>query len=274
VEIYSKILELNKENRNFVTVTVVKSTGSTPGKAGFKMVVDDSGKSFGTVGGGAIEMEAVQESLKIMASGTENLLKEYLLINDETVIDPGAVKIPMSCNGKIWLYYEAVKNLPVIYIFGGGHVGKALIEILSNLKYHVILIDNRQELFEKYKAEGINCIYHEYREFAEKFIPASDSYFVVVTYGHQYDYDVLKTLYSRNLVHKYIGVIASRAKAAGMIDNLKKEIDPEIDLSKLHMPIGLKIGGDTAYEIALSVAAEIQSVRYEKNKGEVKNKIK
>lgn len=264
MDIYSKIIELNKENRNFVIVTVVKSTGSTPGKAGFKMVVDDEGKTYGTVGGGAIEMEAIQESIRLMASGNENLLKEYLLINDETIVDPDATTIPMSCNGKLWFYYEAVKNLPVIYIFGGGHVGQALIGILSKLKYHVMLIDNRQELFEKNKAKGINCIYSEYKDFAEQFIPADDSYFVVVTYGHQFDYDILKTLYARNLVRKYIGVIASRAKAAAMINNLKNEIDANLDLSLLHMPIGLKIGGDTAYEIALSIAAEIQSVRYEK----------
>ncbi|MHB8929739.1 MAG: XdhC family protein [Melioribacteraceae bacterium] len=264
MDIYSKIIELKKENRNFVTVAVVKSTGSTPGKAGFKMVVDHGGKTYGTVGGGAIEMEAIQESRKLMTSGGESLLKEYLLINDETIADPGTVKIPMSCNGKIWLYYEIEKNLPVIYVFGGGHVGQALIEILSKLKYHVVLIDNRQELFEKYKAKGINCIYLDYKEYVEQFTPADDSYFVVVTYGHQYDYDILKTLYSRKLVKKYIGIIASRAKSAAMINNLKNEIEAGTDLSKLHMPIGLKIGGDTAYEIALSIAAEIQSVRYEK----------
>lgn len=264
MDIYSKIIELKKENRNFVTVAVVKSTGSTPGKAGFKMIIDHEGKTYGTVGGGAIEMEAIQESKRLMTSSTENLLKEYLLINDGTMTDPNITTIPMSCNGKIWLYYEVERNLPVIYIFGGGHVGQALIEILSKLKYHVILIDNRQELFEKNKAKGINCIYMEFKEFVEQFIPADDSYFVVVTYGQQYDYEILKTLYARNLVKKYMGVIASRAKSAAMINKLKNEIDAKIDLSKLHMPVGLKIGGDTPYEIALSISAEIQSVRYEK----------
>ena len=264
MDIYSKIIELKKENRNFVTVSVVKSKGSTPGKAGFKMIVDHEGKTYGTVGGGALEMEAIQESKRLMASGNENLLKEYLLINDDTIADQNATTVPMSCNGRIWLYYEFERNLPVVYIFGGGHVGEALIEIMGKLKYHIILIDNLQELFVKNKAKGINCIYMEYKDFVEQFVPADDSYFVVVTYGHLFDYEILKTLYSRNLVKKYIGVIASRAKAAAMINNLKSEIDANIDLSKLHMPIGLKIGGDTAYEIALSVAAEIQSVRYEK----------
>jgi xanthine/CO dehydrogenase XdhC/CoxF family maturation factor len=50
-----------------------------------------------------------------------------------------------------------------------------------------------------------------------------------------------------------------------MIQNLKEEIAPDIDLSLLHTPIGLKIGGDTAHEIALSIASEIQAVKYGKN---------
>ena len=54
MDINSKIIEMRKENRNFVLVSVVKSTGSTHGKAGFKMIVDEKGGSFGTVGGGAI----------------------------------------------------------------------------------------------------------------------------------------------------------------------------------------------------------------------------
>jgi len=273
MDIYGKIVELKKENRSFVTVSVVKSTGSTPGKAGFKMVVDHEGKTYGKVGGGAIEMEAIQESKRLMASGEENLLKEYYLSSDEKIINPNITVVPMSCNGKIWLYYEFERNLPVVYIFGGGHVGQALIEILGKLKYHVILIDNRQELFEKNKAQGINCIYMEYKDFVEQFVPADDSYFVSVTYGHLFDYEILKTLYTRNLVKKYIGIIASKAKAAAMINNLKNDIDTNIDLSKLHMPIGLKIGGDTAYEIALSIAAEIQSVRYEKKISILKNDV-
>lgn len=263
MDIYNKILELKKENKSFATVTVVQCTGSTPGKAGFKMIVDHNGKTFGTVGGGAIEAEAISESKKLMASGEENLLKEYLLSSDEKIINPKTTVVPMSCNGKIWLYYEAEKNLPVIYIFGGGHVGQALIEILSKMKYYVIVIDNRLELYDKMKAMGINCIYSEYKDYVERFTPAEDSYFVAVTFGHKYDYEIVKTLYSRNLVKKYLGVIASESKAAAIVKSLKEEITGDVDLSKLHSPIGLKIGGDSAYEIALSIAAEIQSVRYE-----------
>jgi xanthine dehydrogenase accessory factor len=260
--IHETITELKKNNNSFVIVNVVKVEGSTPGKTGFKMIVESNGKTYGTVGGGAIENEAVNESQRLMVSGTDNIMREYILNKDEEIEHGDATVVKMTCNGKIWLYYEVEKNLPSIYVFGGGHVGQALINILVNLNYYVILIDNREEIVDKTRAKKIHCIYSDYKEFAEKFIPAEDSFFVSLTYGHQYDYDILKAIYKRNLVKQYIGVIASRSKAAGMINNLKSELGNDIDLSKLHSPIGLKIGGDTAYEIALSIAAEIQAVNY------------
>jgi xanthine dehydrogenase accessory factor len=265
MDVHEKIIELKKENRSFVVVTVVKVTGSTPGKTGFKMIVENDGKISGTVGGGAIENEAINEAKRMMASNSDNDLKEYLLSKDENVSKPDLKVLPMSCSGKVWLFYEAEKKLPVVYIFGGGHVGQALIDLLKNLNYHIILIDNRQEMFEKNKAKGTYCIYSDYIEYSKQFIPSENSFFVIVTYGHQFDYEIIKTLYERNLVNQYAGIIASKSKATEIISNLKKEINSEIDLSKLHTPIGLKIGGNSAHEIALSIAAEIQTVRYGKN---------
>jgi xanthine dehydrogenase accessory factor len=106
---YEKILELKKENKSFVTVTVVQTQGSTPGKTGFKMIVDSTKNIWGTVGGGALENEAVSESHKMLASKCDNTLKEYLLTNDENIAEPNSSILPMSCSGKIWLYFN-LKN--------------------------------------------------------------------------------------------------------------------------------------------------------------------
>ena len=59
-----------------------------------------------------------------------------------------------------------------------------------------------------------------------------------------------------------MGVIASKSKAAGLTKSLKELFGSTLDLSNYHSPIGLKIGGSTAEEIALGIAAEIQSVHY------------
>ncbi len=265
MDIYEKILDLKQNNKNYVLVTVVKSIGSTPGKCGFKMIVDNEGKTFGTVGGGAIENEALSEAKRLITSDSKNILKEYALNKDEKLVDNDITIVPMSCCGKVTLFYEVEKNASTLYIFGGGHIGSALIDIAVNLKYNIVLVDNRKEICEKYFALNINRVNSDYKEYAETFNPEPDSYFVIVTYGHAFDYDILYALYKRDLVKKYAGVIASKNKAKEMIKNLKADLGENLDLSMLHTPIGLKIGGDTAAEIALSIAAEIQAVKYENN---------
>ena len=59
-------------------------------------------------------------------------------------------------------------------------------------------------------------------------------------------------------------MIASQSKAREMITGIKKAFGKKTNTDNIYSPIGLKIGGDTAEEIALSIAAEIQSVRYNK----------
>lgn len=265
MNIYEKILELKRNNVSFVVVTIVKSAGSTPGKPGFKLIVGEDGTSYGTVGGGAIENEAVCEAGRLLASTSANVLKEYILNKDENILTGDAKVVPMSCCGEVTLFYEVEKNASTIYIFGGGHVGQALTRMVADLKFNIVIIDNRKEILEKSRGLKISSFFSEYQEYAETFNPNPDSYFVIVTYGHVFDYQILKTLYKRNLVKKYVGVIASRNKANEMIKNLKAEIANDIDLSLLHTPIGIKLGGDSAAEIALSIAAEIQSIRYGKN---------
>ncbi len=264
MDIYQKASELKKANQAFVLVTVVKTTGSTPGKAGFKMIVDREGNSFGTVGGGAIEKEALSEAGRILQTGADSKLMEYLLDKDEKVVKDDVKVVPMSCRGKITLFYETEKASSTLYVFGGGHVGRALIEIAQNLRFSIVLIDNRNDILQTSRDKNINCVFSEYKAFAESFSPDEDSYYVILTYGHTFDYDILETLYRRKLVTKYAGVIASRSKAAEMIKSLKKDIGADVDLSLLHTPIGIKTGGDSAFEIALSIAAELQAVKYGK----------
>ena len=183
--------------------------------------------------------------------------------DNESLENNDMTTIPMKCSGQATIYYEVNNRLAVIYIFGGGHVGHALLYYLMPLGYHTILVDNRKEFASKEKnPAAVEIINREYTDFVNEFNPPENSFAVIVTHGHKYDYEILKTIYERKLNFKYVGVIASKSKASSMIHNLKEELNNDINLSNLHTPIGLKIGGSTAEEIALSIAAEIQSIKY------------
>jgi xanthine dehydrogenase accessory factor len=265
MNIFEKISELVNQNKSFVLTTIVKTEGSTPGKVGFKMIVEDSEKIFGTVGGGELEQEVIREALKRMKS-KENGIVEYLLSSDALVQKEDAKVLNMSCSGRCWIFYEVFGNKPVVYVFGGGHVGQALLKQLSLLNFHKILIDNRPEFANKdVNPFADEIILSDYSEYAYKFNPPEDAFIVVMTHGHGFDFDVVEQIYARNLKVRYIGVIASKTKAQ-KLKNQIKEVFGDVDFSNFHSPIGLDIGGETPQEIALSIAAEIQAELYKKQK--------
>ncbi len=262
MSIYEEIARLEKENRPFVVATVVEQKGSVPGKVGFKIVVSEDGGTTGTVGGGAIEQEVIREALQRLRENRSGM-QEYLLSKNKTEAPGDARVVPMMCNGKVWVYYEVHGALPTVYVFGGGHVGQALLYFLKPLGYHRVLIDNREEFATPEKnPHASEWIYRDYEEYARSFRPAPGSFAVILTHGHVHDHAIARALFERQLDLSYVGVIASRNKAANLRKQLREELGPETDLSRLHSPIGLKIGGSTAAEIALSIAAEIQAVRY------------
>ena len=264
MNIFNTASELKNQNEPFALATVIDSKGSSPGKVGFKMIVKSDGISIGTVGGGAIEEEVIEEAIGRIHSG-ENGTKEYLLSDKKESVKGDITVVPMSCSGRVTVFYEVHGKLPTVYIFGGGHVGKALLYHLKPLKFFTILVDNRDEFANKEQNPNASqIILNKYDEFSKDFNPADDSYFIILTHGHMHDYVIAKNIFLKKRNFFYIGVIASKSKASSLVSKLKKELGENIDLSNFHSPVGLKIGGSTAEEIALGIAAEIQSVYYQK----------
>ena len=149
-DIQQQIAALIKDNKTLVVATVVKTAGSTPGKAGFKLVYIDDGSTLGTVGGGAIEEAVISECKKRLGEEYENGLLDYVLSSDSSE-HKNMITVPMSCNGSMSVYYEAYKACEQVYVFGGGHVGQALLFHLSSLRFRSILVDNRKEFASKEK---------------------------------------------------------------------------------------------------------------------------
>ena len=261
MELLKKATELEENNQAFVIATVTDVQGSAPGKIGFKILVQSNSSIFGTVGGGAIEKHIIEESLdrlKRSASGMAN----YILSQNARETKDVKV-IPMSCSGRISVFYEVYGSKPTVYVFGGGHVGQALLYTLQPLGWYSILIDNRPEFADKGKNPSADeIIFQEYEKYANKFTPVENSFVIILTHGHKYDSKILNILYKRKLSFPYIGVIASKSKAIVLLKNLKEKIGEKIDTSVIHSPVGLNIGGNSAAEIALAIAAEMQSIRY------------
>jgi xanthine dehydrogenase accessory factor len=98
-ELYARMAELEREGRPFAVATVVRTVGSTPQVVGAKMLVDDLGRTYGTLGGGCVEGDAFAEAKRVLDEGGSSL-REYEL-TEELAWDTGLV-----CGGTMWIHIE------------------------------------------------------------------------------------------------------------------------------------------------------------------------
>jgi xanthine dehydrogenase accessory factor len=98
-ELYARMAELEREGRPFAVATVVRTVGSTPQVVGAKMLIDDLGRTYGTLGGGCVEGDAFAEAKRILGEGGSSL-REYEL-TEELAWDTGLV-----CGGTMWIHVE------------------------------------------------------------------------------------------------------------------------------------------------------------------------
>jgi xanthine dehydrogenase accessory factor len=259
-DVFEEVCRLKREGGTGVLITVVDKVGQGPGTVGKKLLVRSDGQRIGTVGGGEIEYLAIKRAEELVRD-RKNDIKTYDFSGQEP--QGGAVAINMICGGRVTLYFEYIGTVPSVYIFGAGHVGKFLAEILARMDYRTVLIDDRDEIPVK-DPQGYEFIHGDYNEIIKSMDFPSDCFIVVASYTHEVEYIVLKALYEKGCRPAYLGVLASKNKASHMIGKLKEEIQRELDFSMFHAPIGLEIGGTSPQEIAISIMSEIQSIRYGK----------
>jgi len=142
-------------------------------------------------------------------------------------------------------------------------VGKALVYHLKNLDYFVTVIDDRKDVLDQVD-DANEKILGRFEQALDDHIVADNAYFIIATYQHKYDGLVLNRIYKSGWNPQYVGMVASRSKQKILLDELLDEV-PGADTSKCFIPVGLDIGGGSPDEIALSIIAEIQKVRFGKS---------
>ena len=163
--------------------------------------------------------------------------------------------------GETVLFAEPLTRAGTVYLFGGGHVARELAHILAMTDFRVVVYDQREhtvtpELFPE--AAERRC--GPFTEALAHVGPITqDDYVVIMTPGHQADYEVLaQTL---RTPARYIGCIGSRRKIAITRERLLADGFTEAEIGCVHAPIGLPIGGETPAEVAVSVAAQLIACR-------------
>jgi xanthine dehydrogenase accessory factor len=159
-----------------------------------------------------------------------------------------------------WSYSGPIGLEDTLHIIGGGHVGLALSRVMATLPFRVVIVDNRHDL----PTMAANRWAHEqhvvdYAEIGNHISTGDRSWVVIMTFGHAHDREVLEGLLGKDFA--YLGLMGSKAKVRRMFAAMVDDGIPEKELEMVIAPVGLSIGSHTPEEIAVSVAAEIISVR-------------
>ncbi|MGI6545451.1 MAG: XdhC family protein [Fastidiosipilaceae bacterium] len=157
-------------------------------------------------------------------------------------------------------FIEQIFEPGFVYIFGGGHVAQALVPILRSVNFRCVVIDDRPNFVNEKLFKGVEkTILLEALNDWHGFSITKDDYICIMTRGHAHDleceYQALQT------EAKYIGVIGSKHKIAGVNQKLKEKGISDDSLKRITTPIGLAIKAETPAEIAISITAQMIEVR-------------
>lgn len=246
-----------------VKIEVAKARGSTPREAGTWMLVSASG-IFGTIGGGQLEMMAINEARSLLSAGETT----------GSMAIPLGPEIGQCCGGNVALslsrmdetsagtlileHQKQDATLPEAYVFGAGHVGKALAQALSPLPLNTLLVETRQDELDAAAADVDKRLVAMPESLIEN--APDGSAFVVLTHDHALDFLIVQTALARKDA-AYVGMIGSKTKRASFANWYIKEAGGKrSDLDRLVCPIGgSKVRDKRPEVIAALAAAEIMT---------------
>jgi len=250
-ELCAELTECLQHDRGAALATLTAVDGSSPGKEGFMLLVREDGTTCGTVGGGNIEKIVTDLAMKCMARGRSGRY-EFNLADGG---DAG-----MQCGGTNEVFIRVFRPKKKLLLVGGGHIGCELYELGRRLDFTVVMFDDRAEYCSKERFPAAAELHPG--DIAQNLAqyPLDDQCHVVIaTHGHRHDEAALRAVIRREAA--YIGMIGSRKKVPGILAKLQGEGVPAEKVRRVYSPIGLKLGGGSPAEIALSVMAEILMVK-------------
>jgi xanthine dehydrogenase accessory factor len=161
-------------------------------------------------------------------------------------------------------YLEKFSPNERIIIFGAGHIGTLLTEMLQFFNFKVITVDDRKDLLDEIDDKKSDKLWIDFNEINSKLTITEHDYLIIVTRGHLYDKDVLEQVINSDA--KYIGMIGSKKRVFAVKKLLLEEGYKQEKLDKLFAPIGIPFSSNAVEEIALSIIAEIIAVKNNKSK--------
>jgi xanthine dehydrogenase accessory factor len=246
-ELYNKAAELACRAEPFVIATVVRVEGSSSARRGSKAVFDSLGKLLvGWVGGGCAESAVRSEAIQCIETGMPRLITVDM--SDEEL------GVGMPCGGTMDIFIEPVLPKPELLVVGHGRIAETLATLGHMMGFAITVNDPAAQQADFPHAEKIVT-----EDFDLTETPIGTKTYVVIATQHKRDHLWLQKALEGNAA--YVALIASRHRAALVLDYLRAAGSPDEKISTVYAPAGLYLGAATPEEIALSIISQIVGIR-------------
>lgn len=259
------LAQLQREGEALL-VTVAHSEGSVPREIGAWMAVFKAGPCVGTIGGGQLENQAIAQARQHLSTphGGEPAVIERMALGPS---------LGQCCGGVVRLRFERVRSgdaaalhqrlairLHPVALFGGGHVGRALVDVLARLPVRVQWFDSRDEVFPPQIPDNVQAEHSDPVQDAVDDVAAGAA-LLVMSFSHAEDLDIVARALKRQRERAdlpYIGLIGSRTKWATFRHRLLERGLTPGELDRVTCPIGVPgVSGKQPAVIAVAVAAQL-----------------
>lgn len=247
--------DFKKKREPIALVTVTKCLGSTPCMVSSRMIVTKKKKTFGTIGGGKLEFLAIDEAIIS--------LKENRIIELTYTLGP---EFEQCCGGKVELIIEPMNKSPELFLFGAGHIGIEICQILKDTPFQVSLIDSRKDWISNLDLDKsvTSCTVdtNDFKTFKDAVYWGNNCYVLVMTHDHTIDFDIIAMALQNET--KFLGLIGSKTKRVRFNNMLVNELSIKEGMANVVCPIGIDIGGNSPKEIAISIVAQLLKIHHSK----------
>ena len=281
------------EHGRVVRILIADHKGSTPRESGTSMLAWKGGQS-GTIGGGALELQALDFAAEIDKPTALNIplgpaLGQCCGGSVVVILEPftnqnlpaegqpylrqivGDSEQPLTLRRILktlrnsgqqpsllwhagWLLEPLETPAENLWLYGAGHVGRAIVDTLQDLPFNITWVDTAPDRFPETIPKNATQLVAKNPADAVKHAPDT-AHHMVLTYSHAIDLDLCHAVLSRN--HKTLGLIGSATKRARFTKRLSELGHPTANIAKMICPIGQRALGKTPKAIAIGVASEL-----------------
>jgi xanthine dehydrogenase accessory factor len=247
-EVNRELLAAIDDKRMLVLATIVRAPAAEAARVGTKLLVDEDRKITGTLGETALDQRVVEDALAAMEE------------RKSRVVDYSAGNGTSDGPEGLGVFLEVVEPQPTLVVVGAGHIAVPLARMGKMLSFEVIVLDDREKFANRERfPDSDRVIAADFGPTLADLKITRATYVVIITRGHQYDEEALMEV--ADSPAPYIGMIGSRRRVQAVRNNLAGVGFDPAKLDRVRAPIGLEIGAETPEEIAVSIMAEIISVR-------------